>query len=111
MPFSTIGKCAKCGLYLKGFYDERKQKFLCQKHFNQKNSVTAVDDCVHVAIDKNAIREIYNDLGSRGVEKMVDDLIESLAPGDEKISTFKEDNPRFVVDRRDHFVITQKVDR
>ena len=89
----------------------RKLHQLFHRNFNRKNSVTSVDDCVHIAIDKGELQAIYNERGGRGVEKMIDDLIECLAPGEEKISTYKEDNPRFAVDRGDHYVITQKVDR
>jgi hypothetical protein len=55
--------------------------------------------------------EIVADGGQKRLAKIIDDLVEELAPGDEKISTYKFDNPAILRDRGDHIVLTQKVDR
>lgn len=111
MAFTTLHKCDVCGLYLRCYYDDDKGVFLCQKHYNQKCSVTVADDCVHICIDREAMAEIYNRNGQKAVAKLIDDVVEYLAPGDEKISTYKFDNPMITLDRGDHVVMTQKVDR
>jgi hypothetical protein len=109
MAFTHLGKCDGCGLYMRCFYDEISKKTLCNTCYNKKSSLLVEDDCVHVAIDREAYAELYSKRGERGMKKLMQDIRKELAP--DAIENCETENPMRVYTEAGHLLFSQKVDR